>query len=73
MTEAESQPILESLFQYSTQPEFCCRIRWTQGAVIIWDNFSTQHYAVNDYHGFRREMRRTAFTGYSITDFTPSQ
>jgi taurine dioxygenase len=73
MTEAESQPILESLFQHSTQPEFCCRIRWTKGMAVIWDNFSTQHYAVNDYHGFRREMRRTAFTGYSITDFTPSQ
>ena len=72
MSEAESRPILESLFQYSTQPEFCCRIRWAKGMAVIWDNFSTQHYAVNDYHGFRREMRRTAFTGYSITDFTAS-
>ena len=73
MNEAESRPILESLFQYSTQPEFCCRIRWAKGMVVIWDNFSTQHYAVNDYHGFRREMRRTAFTGYSVADFTCDQ
>jgi taurine dioxygenase len=70
MSEAESRPILESLFQHSVQPEFCCRIRWTKGMVVIWDNFSTQHYAVNDYHGYRRELRRIAFSGREITDFS---
>ena len=70
MSEDESRPILESLFQYTTQPEFCCRLRWSEGMVAIWDNFSTQHYAVNDYHGYRREMRRTAFSGYSISDYS---
>ncbi|HAF74517.1 MAG TPA: hypothetical protein DCG21_04675, partial [Gammaproteobacteria bacterium] len=46
-------------------------LRWSEGMVAIWDNFSTQHYAVNDYYGYRREMRRTAFSGYSISDYSP--
>jgi len=70
MSEDESRAILEPLFQHTTQPEFCCRLRWSQGMVAIWDNFSTQHYAVNDYHGYRREMRCTAFSGYSISDYS---
>ena len=71
MSEEESRPILDALFQHTTQPEYCCRLRWSEGMVAIWDNFSTQHYAVNDYYGYRREMRRTAFSGYSISDYSP--
>lgn len=70
MSEAESRPILEMLFQHATQPEFCCRLRWTEGAVVIWDNYSTQHYAINDYHGYRREMRRSTFEGSPLSEWT---
>ena len=70
LSEADSRPILDTLFQHATLPEFCCRLRWSPGMIAIWDNFSTQHYAVNDYFGFRREMRRVSFSGHSIRDYS---
>jgi taurine dioxygenase len=63
MTEAESRPILDRIQRHATRPEFCCRFRWSAGAVAVWDNLFTQHYAVNDYHGHRRLMYRTTFAG----------
>ena len=33
------------------------------GTVAVWDNFQTQHYAVNDYFGQRRLMYRTIVKG----------
>lgn len=63
MSEQESRPVLDAVQTHATRPEFCCRFRWSPGTVAIWDNFATQHYAVNDYRGHRRLMYRTAFTG----------
>ena len=63
LTEAESRPILDQIQRHATRPEFCCRFRWSSGALAIWDNLFTQHYAVNDYQGHRRLMYRTTFAG----------
>ncbi|NKB54828.1 MAG: hypothetical protein GKS00_00670 [Alphaproteobacteria bacterium] len=63
MTEAESAPILDYLYEHSTRPEFTCRIRWSENALAIWDNRCTQHYAINDYHGHARLMHRTTCAG----------
>lgn len=63
MTTAESAPLLEYLFAHATRPEFICRHRWQQGMLTMWDNRCTQHYAVNDYDGFRRELHRTTCAG----------
>jgi taurine dioxygenase len=62
-TEEESRPILEYLFAHQTRPEFTCRFRWTPGAVAFWDNRAAQHNAINDYHGYRRVMRRVTLAG----------
>ncbi|MCK6449374.1 MAG: TauD/TfdA family dioxygenase [Alphaproteobacteria bacterium] len=63
MTEAESRPLLDYLYQHVTRPEFTCRFRWTPGALALWDNRATLHYAVNDYDGSRRLLHRTMIAG----------
>ncbi len=67
LSEEESRPILAQLFEHATLPEFSCRLTWSAGTIAIWDNYSTQHYAINDYHGFRREMRRITFQADPIS------
>jgi taurine dioxygenase len=63
MTEAESAPILNYLFDHLTRPEFTCRFRWQPGSLALWDNRCTQHNPINDYHGFRRLMHRVTLAG----------
>ena len=63
MTEEESAPVLNVLFEHATRPEFTCRVRWSGTGLAIWDNRCTQHYAVNDYHGQARIMHRTTCAG----------
>jgi alpha-ketoglutarate-dependent taurine dioxygenase len=63
MTEAESAPILNFLFEHQVRPEFTCRFRWRPGSLAFWDNRATQHNPINDYHGYRRVMRRITLAG----------
>lgn len=63
MTEAESAPLLQYLYTVQQRPEFTCRFRWQPGSVAFWDNRCTQHNALNDYAGFRREMLRVTLAG----------
>ena len=58
MTEAESKPLIDFLTDHATRPEYTCRVRWRPGTLTVWDNRCTQHFAVNDYFGQRRRMRR---------------
>jgi taurine dioxygenase len=63
MTEAESAPLLDFLFQHQVKPEFTCRFQWRVGSLAFWDNRCTQHNPVNDYHGHRRVMHRITLAG----------
>jgi taurine dioxygenase len=63
LSEEESRPILDFLCRHKSRPEFTCRYRWTAGALGVWDNRAAQHYALNDYHGQRREMLRLSIAG----------
>jgi len=59
----ESQPLLAFLYEHTVRPEFLCRFRWQKGSIAFWDNRCTQHMALNDYHGSRREMHRVTVRG----------
>jgi taurine dioxygenase len=62
-TEEESRPLLTFLYSHMHRPEFTCRLRWEANTFTIWDNRAAQHLAVNDYHGYRREMHRLSIEG----------
>ena len=62
-TEAERKPVLKFLYEHNQRPEFSCRHSWSVGTFAIWDNRAAQHFALNDYHGQRREMRRMSIAG----------
>ena len=49
----ESSAVLPFLIRHASRPDFTYRHRWTEGDVVIWDNRSTQHYALFDFEGQR--------------------
>ncbi|MEE2699645.1 MAG: TauD/TfdA family dioxygenase [Pseudomonadota bacterium] len=59
----ESAAILELLFKLAIKPEFCIRHSYKVGDVVMWDNRSVLHYAVNDYADQPRYMERTTNIG----------
>ncbi len=63
MTQDESRPMLQYLFDHSTKAEFTCRLRWAPGTLAVWDNRCLLHLAINDYDGSRRLLHRTTVAG----------
>jgi len=60
---AESVDILRTLQAYVTRPENTMRWQWREGDVAIWDNRSTQHYAIFDYGRSHRKVQRVTTGG----------
>ena len=65
-TEEESRPLLGYLYRHAVRPEFTCRFQWREGSLAFWDNRSTWHFAVNDYHGERRLLHRITIGGEKL-------
>lgn len=56
---AESDALLDFLFEHQLKPEYRYRHRWTEGDVLMWDNIGTIHNAIADYAPHQhRYMRR---------------
>lgn len=59
----ESMSLLNMIYQLAERPEYQVRFQWTKGAVAIWDNRCTHHYAVGDYMPNYRKMHRVTIKG----------
>jgi taurine dioxygenase len=55
--------LLNYLISQAYIPEYQVRWRWKKNSVAIWDNRSTQHYAVMDYPPCHRKMERAGIVG----------
>jgi taurine dioxygenase len=55
--------LLNYLIRQAAVPEYQVRWRWTRNSFAIWDNRSTQHYAVQDYWPAVRKMERAGIVG----------
>ena len=66
MDPADAKALLARLTAHATHPNFTCRLRWEPNMLTIWDNTATQHFAINDYPGERRELFRTSVAGSEL-------
>jgi alpha-ketoglutarate-dependent taurine dioxygenase len=58
-----SEAVLKVLFDHLLQPEFSMRLRWTPGTVVVWDNRTTLHYAIDDYDDELRIVHTCSVVG----------
>ena len=68
MDKKESDEILKKIFEHQERLDFTCRFKWTENAVAIWDNRSTQHQGLTDFFpgrglGHERIMDRITIEG----------
>jgi taurine dioxygenase len=57
--------MLHFLLDWLKRPKFMVHHQWDAGGIAVWDNRSTQHYAVADYWPHHRLSQR-------VTCDTPS-
>ena len=55
--------LLGYLLRQAAIPEYQMRLRWEPDTLVIWDNRSTQHYAIQDYFPAVRQMMRATVIG----------
>ena len=55
--------LLRYLLRQATIPEYQMRLHWEPDTLVIWDNRSTQHYAIQDYFPAVRRMMRATVIG----------
>ncbi len=62
MEDDEALRLIAALADHIIRPEYIYRHRWRVGDVLMWDNCTVQHIAIQDYDlPLRRLMHRTTF------------
>ena len=60
----EAEALIAALADHIVKPAFVYRHQWRQGDVLMWDNCTVQHRAIQDYYmPQRRLMHRTTMDG----------
>lgn len=59
----DSKPLFDLFQTHITRLENTVRWRWSPGDIALWDNRSTQHYAVADYGDTPRRLHRVTVAG----------
>ena len=60
---AQQHDLMEYLLRQPAILEYQMRLRWQPNTIAMWDNRSTQHYAVQDYFPAVRRMHRATVVG----------
>lgn len=66
MDPEQSKALLNKLYHKASIPEYQVRYKWDVNDVAMWDNLSTQHYAISDYWPEERRMERISLAGIKI-------
>ncbi len=66
----ESRGLLEFLREWIVQPEFVYQHKWEKNGLAVWDNRTTQHYALTDYWPHRRVTQRVTFNAFDSAPIT---
>lgn len=70
LPERESENLLKKLYERARLPDFQVRFSWQVGSVAIWDNISTQHFAVTDYGDDPRRLHRVTVRGKPLESYS---
>jgi taurine dioxygenase len=57
----EARGMLQFLLEWMKKPEFMVQHAWIANEIAVWDNRSTQHYALADYWPHHRVNQRVTF------------
>ena len=60
---AQQQDLMNYLLRQPAILEYQMRLRWEPNTIAMWDNRSTQHYAIQDYFPAVRRMHRATVVG----------
>jgi len=66
MSDEASKDLLMRLYAHAMDQANAYRFQWRPGSIAFWDNRSTWHWALNDYHGQRRIMHRITLEGCAL-------
>jgi taurine dioxygenase len=64
VNQEEAEALISALADHIVKPGFIYRHQWRRGDLLMWDNCTVQHRAVQDYAMPRRRvMHRTTMGG----------